>query len=483
MKSKRKLKHQILLYSVLIVGLMLFTILFFTVSNRNIINQYHSSYELYDDLGTFYEEQGSAHDYIKSYLYTGNEAEYESYTKAHKNAMESLLRMQSSINIQEDAWRIQLLMNILESYEEQADKVILLDRVQDETYAQEYDKLIHINDTIINTSDESYQTVTGRMNITSQAIEKTKNETQVFTVIVVTLSVFGVILYAWMIRHNIMQPIDELVNNMDEIKKGSFDFKLVQIKNSELEVLCLALQDLSDNIHQNIEYEKEKSRLQNELLIKENENLRKDELLATSELRILQNQINPHFLFNAMNMIYQQAILDSSKTTIQMIEKMTECMRYTLSQNARTTTVQMELNFVENYIYIQNKRFEGRIHFELDVAANITNIQIPSMIIEPLIDNAVKHGMANVETDGLVSICVKQQGDFIKIAVSDNGCGMKPEALEKLVMNDFIIGNQDQNIGLNNLSRRLAMYYGDQASITVNSVEDCGFDTLITIPV
>ena len=105
------------------------------------------------------------------------------------------------------------------------------------------------------------------------------------------------------------------------------------------------------------------------------------------------------------------------------------------------------------------------------------------MIIEPLIDNAVKHGLANTETDGLVAIHVSKSKEFIYINVSDNGCGMPSEELEALVMNYFTQNSQQNNIGLNNLKRRLSMYYSNRASITVNSVEDCGFEVLISIPI
>ncbi|WP_278568699.1 sensor histidine kinase [Amedibacillus dolichus] len=481
--GKKKFKNQIFIYSFFIIVLIILTITFFTLSNRSLMQEYHLSYKLYDYLGDFYEDQSKANDCIRNYLYTGNKEEYEKYEKIYRHAKESVKQLKHNDRLVKEAWRIDLLENMLESYQEQAERVVLLGNVKDSAYGKAYDKLLEINDTILKTSDDYYQIITKAINETLENIDMMKNRVQLFTIAIVAISIGGVILYAWIIRRSILHPIDELVDNMKEIKEGSFDFKRVKVNNEELEVLCVALQDLYFNIHQNMEHEKEKSELKNALLLKENENLKKDELLATSELKMLQSQINPHFLFNAMNMIYQEAILEASPVTIEMIEKMTECMRYTLSQNSRTSTLHMELSFVENYIYIQNKRFEGRIHFELVMEDELPNIRIPSMIIEPLIDNAVKHGLANTETDGLVAIHVSKSKEFIYINVSDNGCGMPSEELEALVMNDFTQNSQQKNIGLNNLKRRLSMYYSNRASITVNSVEDCGFEVLISIPI
>lgn len=480
-KGKKKFQTRVFIYSLLIISLIITTIAFFTISYSNLTNQYHSSYVLYEYIGNFYEEQSNSHDYIKNYLYTGNEKEYKDYKYSHEIAKQSLIDIQKNQSLEENAWRIGLLMNMLDSYQEQVERVVLLEDSQDETYGTAYDKLLEINDLILKTSDDYYQMITEVMNTTLRHIDHNKEMIKTYFIVIGILSVVGVILYAWIIRKSITKPIEELVDNMEDIKKGTFDFRQVNINNTELEVLCLALQDLSDNIHKNIEYEKEKSELKNKLLLKENESLKKDELLASSELKTLRNQINPHFLFNSMNMIYQQSILEKADTTNKMIEKMTECMRYTLGQNSSTSTLNLELNFVKNYIYIQNKRFEGRIHFELVIEDNLPNIRIPSMIIEPLIDNSVKHGLVNTETDGLVSIHVSSDDKYIFINVSDNGCGMDSQSLEKLVMNEFRIENQDENVGLCNLSRRLLMYYSDQASITINSVEDCGFETLISI--
>lgn len=219
-------------------------------------------------------------------------------------------------------------------------------------------------------------------------------------------------------------------------------------------------------------------------MIKENESLRKDEILASSELRSLQNQLNPHFLFNTFNMIYQKALEENSKSTIEMIEKMTECMRYTLSNRSRTTTLDMEINFIRNYLFIQSKRFEDRIHFEFNVEKNVPDIKIPSMIIEPLIDNAIRHGLSDMESGGEISVNITFADDHVYIRVEDNGKGMDVDEVEKLILNNFEKDDEkyEDSYGLYNLARRLKMYFGYEAAINISSMPECGFDALIILP-
>lgn len=482
-KRNKKFKNQMIRYSLSIILLIAFMIGFHTYYNYVFTNRYNNIYSLYYNLSNFYAEETKAHDAVKSYLYTDNEEEYNAYSLALNNASYCLEDMKSKTKTYPESWRLKLLQNMLDSYSEKAEQAILLGRIQDSEYGKTYGELVEINDTIIKTSDDYFKFLTNSMDKLLAEIQGDKKTAENISLTIMFISFFLVFLYTWILQRSITDPIEKFVDNMDEIKAGTFDLKNVDVHNEEFEILSLALQDLSDNIHKNIEHEKEKNKLRNELLIKENENLKKDELLATSELKVLQNQINPHFLFNTINMIYQQAIIEDSPVTLKMIEKMTECLRYTMNQTLRTSTLRMELNFVKNYIYIQNKRFEGTINFELNYEDNLPNIIMPAMIIEPLIDNSVKHGLSNTDEDGLISINVFQENDYVKISVSDNGKGMNSEELETLVANDFKIEDDDMNIGLSNLSQRLKMYFGEEALITVNSYEDCGFETLISIPI
>lgn len=481
--KRRTYKRQMMLYSMLTILVISLIMGIYTEVNNVLIVKYNHTNELYRDLGDFYKAQSNGHDNLKNYLYTKSINEYEEYIKYFEQAKESIVQLKSNAYTNDISWRFALLDHMVTSYQEQAEKVILFMKIEDQNYSSSYEEVLKINEIIIKSSDDYYRLVTEKVNHISAEIDNLKHQLDIVSFFIVFLCIVGVLMYTFIILKKITNPIDQLVNNIKTIKAGTFDFHNIPARSEEIEVLCLALQDLSDNINRNIEYEKEQAELKNQLLVKENENLKKDELLVSSELKILQSQINPHFLFNAMNMIYQQAIIEEAQVTLEIIEKMTECMRFTLSQNTRITTLQMELNFVENYLYIQNRRFDGRICFEMDVMEKLPNVKIPAMILEPLIDNSIKHGLSNTKEDGLVTIYVEQIDDHIIIHISDNGKGMCLESLERLIMNDLKVEGQGDNLGLYNISKRLYMYFSKEASIAINSFEDCGFETIITIPI
>ena len=150
-----------------------------------------------------------------------------------------------------------------------------------------------------------------------------------------------------------------------------------------------------------------------------------------------------------------------------------------LDKANKTSDLYSEIESVENYIYIQEKRFHQRINFVLNVEDNLPNIQVPGLLIE----NAVKHGLKNVIEDGEVVVNIQKIDESVVISVSDNGVGLETDVLEKSVLNDFQTDNEKSNLGLYNVIQRIKMFYGKNASISFNSYPEGGFEVIIEIRV
>lgn len=476
-------KQQLSIYSFMIIFIMITISILYNITNTQLIERYNSVFEIYEDLNAFYDVQGQAHDSFKNYLYTQSPKELEAFEEHMKSSSKILQQIGEEFVNAEMIWRFDLLSNMLDSYKDQAEKVKTFVQIKDDAYQSAYASLLEINEMIIKTSDDYYRIAANEIAQTRLIINKEENKVYIFSIVILCMSVLGIVIYTRIIFKNITNPIHRIVKNIKEIKHGSYDLSEISSISNEMNVLCIALHDLADMIQTNLITEKEKAMLENCLLEKENENLKKDEIAAVNELKILQNQINPHFLFNTVNLIYQKAYEEKAEQTVTLIEKMSECLRYTLGQSARVSTLEMEIEFVRNYIYMQNQRFKNRIIFELHIDEPITNIKIPGMIIEPIIDNSIKHGLNTTLQDGLVSIYITQHNNYINISVSDNGIGMSNEALETLIMKDYQMEDGDENIGLHNLSRRLHMFYSNKIILSVNSCEDCGFETMLSLPI
>ena len=137
---------------------------------------------------------------------------------------------------------------------------------------------------------------------------------------------------------------------------------------------------------------------------KELENLKISNLLKSSELKVIQMQINPHFLFNTLNMIAQTAYLGDSDTTVFLLGKTAELLRYSLDFMGRSVTLARELTMLGDYIYLQEQRFGERIEFEFELDEKFHQMHIPCLILQPLVENAITHGVGSYTENGKIQI-------------------------------------------------------------------------------
>ena len=149
-------------------------------------------------------------------------------------------------------------------------------------------------------------------------------------------------------------------------------------------------------IQNNIRLLKYNIEMDKQLLERENENLNMKNLLYQTELKSLQAQINPHFLFNTLNMIAKKAALSGDSETNLLMENISALLRYGLDKANKISTLKEELSCIENYFFIQQRRFEGRVSFVMDVPDYVPDISMPAMTLQPLVENSVIHGIKDV---------------------------------------------------------------------------------------
>ena len=206
-----------------------------------------------------------------------------------------------------------------------------------------------------------------------------------------------------------------------------------------------------------------------------------------SELDALQSQINPHFLFNSLNAGVQLAMMEDAERTGIFVEKMADFFRYNVKKGQEDATLGEELEAVDNYIYILNVRFAGDIHFSKEVDESLENVRMPSMILQPVVENAVNHGIRDIEWEGKIHLTVTGDADYIRISVKDNGKGMTQEQIEGVLSGNRERRNEEGDstgIGMNNVISRLELYYEESGLMEINSEgEGKGTEAVIYIPV
>ncbi|MGP1429193.1 MAG: LytS/YhcK type 5TM receptor domain-containing protein [Fusobacterium sp.] len=182
-------------------------------------------------------------------------------------------------------------------------------------------------------------------------------------------------------------------------------------------------------------------------------------LLKYSELKALQSQINPHFLFNVLNTMTSLIRTNPEKAREVTID-LSNYLRYNLDNNLKNVELIKELNQIDTYIKIEKARFGDKLNIIYDVDESLYNFQIPSLIIQPLVENSIKHGILKKRDKGFVKIIVKKIDKDIEVAIEDDGVGIEQSIIDNL---DKKI---EENIGLKNVHQRLKLLYGEGLNIT-----------------
>ncbi|HHU32815.1 MAG: sensor histidine kinase [Zhaonellaceae bacterium] len=220
---------------------------------------------------------------------------------------------------------------------------------------------------------------------------------------------------------------------------------------------------------------------QNKLLIAEIKHKHKlEKSLKEAELKALQHQINPHFLFNVLNMINRLVHLEEYDTAQSVLTAFTEMLRYSASDIENVVTLEQELSYIKKYLYIQSLRFGNRIKYKLDIEPNTLSLEIPCFTLQPLVENSMIHGLEPKEAGGNLFITTKTVKDGIHIIIEDNGIGMPANTLQKLINPNFEADKQ--SIGFRNVNMRLKLFFGENYRFHVTSKVNKGTKVVLVIP-
>ena len=195
----------------------------------------------------------------------------------------------------------------------------------------------------------------------------------------------------------------------------------------------------------------------------------------------MENTLNPHFLFNTLNIIYKTSLQEQAKQTSQLLEITSQYLRYNLDYSENTSNLIHEVSAVKDYIAILKHRFGSKVQFDLDIADDLPNIEIPGVIIQPIIENSIEYAFRETEGQGLISLSIDYTDDIISITVSDDGQGMAEESIDRIIMNDTTYFNRSSTLSLYNIMFRLKNHFQDKARFSINTCLECGFEVSIDI--
>ena len=273
-----------------------------------------------------------------------------------------------------------------------------------------------------------------------------------------------------MMTRRLTKPLKILSGRAKEVTTGDLSVDIPVFRTGdEVESLSKAFDKMMGSIREYVEAQRVSMEKENEM--RENE-LKTQTLLKDAQLKYLQSQINPHFLFNTLNAGMQLAMIEDADKTALFIENMAEFFRYNLSRINEDATLADEIRLVDHYIYILNVRFAGDIHYKKEIEPGLENVLVPSMILQPLVENAVQYGIRGVEWEGWVTLRIWQEAGTVYIEVADNGRGMSQELIERVLRGENVKNRKNSKsngIGVYNVLERLQMYYTTEDVLEIES--------------
>ena len=280
----------------------------------------------------------------------------------------------------------------------------------------------------------------------------------------------------------LVSPMMKMAHNARKIARNDFSSKDITVENKhEMGELVSAFNKMKHATEGYINTLKENNEMAELLHKEELEKMEMEKRLDATRLEVLKSQINPHFLFNTLNMIACTAKLEEAKTTERMIASMSNLFRYNLKTSEQIVPLEQELKVVEDYMYLQQMRFGSRIGYECRIDVDARRVMVPAFTLQPVVENAIIHGLSRKEQGGRVFLKVWKDGNSVIISVADTGLGMDEETLEELVTALKNSHTAKVGIGLGNIYQRIQTMY-QNGGLRIYSKKGRGTVIQMTIP-
>ncbi|MCR5000628.1 MAG: sensor histidine kinase [Lachnospiraceae bacterium] len=297
--------------------------------------------------------------------------------------------------------------------------------------------------------------------------------TTMFTYIIIAAVAVGllVIFISYYISQSITRPVRELSKITEKVARGDLSVRAGIETGSEIAVLSKSFNEMIDRV----------SRLLDQVRVEQ-------ESLRRAELELLQSQINPHFLYNTLDTIVWLAEAGDQARVVSMVGSLSKFFRASLGQGKDQVTIKDELDHVRSYLEIQQVRYQDILDYSIDVPEELYDSPVPKITLQPLVENALYHGIKNKRGRGNISITGKSENGCIYIYIEDNGMGMTPERLERVSekMNDpgvFETAEDKGDVfGLSNVNERIKLIFGSRYGIHIDSVYGEGTTVTILLP-
>lgn len=294
---------------------------------------------------------------------------------------------------------------------------------------------------------------------------KNNEQAQMWYLLVASILLLAVIGISSIISREITKPIRSLRDSMRKVQNGQFGTHVEVITENEIGSLGRSFNLMTSEIQalmeQNVYEQKQKRK---------------------SELKALQAQINPHFLYNTLDSIIWMSEAGENGEVVEMTSALARLLRQSISNDKEEVELEKEIEYVKNYLTIQKMRYKDKLEFFIYVDPRVAHVPIIKLVLQPLVENAIYHGIKYKETKGNLKIYARPVDGRVEIVVADDGIGMDEDVMEH-IFDEHRKEQKRNGVGVPNVQKRLKLQYGSEYGIRYESVKGAGTKAVITIPV
>lgn len=449
--------------------------LFIHYNYKQTIQQYHHIQERFFLLNDVSQKSKETYEAMDAFLNKQLESDYDKYVSSREELLETKALLHEQFQNENNFIRTRNYQNLIDSFIEESDsavKAFLEDDLQ--VYSLKQKEAFMLIGFI---QDQTLQLLNNDLSLFNtyyDAINK-RNEYMQFTIIFMSIATISLgLLIAYYFSHSMTKPINQLIRTAREVAIGKLDGPKLQETNDEIGFLSKTFNSMRTELVYYVQQIKEKSE--------------QEKLLKEMELKSLQSQINPHFLFNTLNTISKSALIEGSEQVYKLIHSLSKLLRYNLGVIEKPVTLLEEINVVEQYFYIQKTRFEDRIDFIVNVSDECLSLEIPILTLQPLVENAFIHGIEPYEQKGVIEIEGYSEENFIILKIKDNGIGMDKKSIEKITDTSTNYQSMPSSkghstgIGVRNVLKRLELFYHGREKVVIESEEGVGTTFVLMLP-
>ncbi|MBS4209361.1 sensor histidine kinase [Bacillus sp. FJAT-50079] len=318
---------------------------------------------------------------------------------------------------------------------------------------------------IFDTNEETHYKIASFL--PERIIAESGRTIKLLTILLIGIGFIVAIWFSYFLSLSITKPVNRLTKVMKKVEDGDLNVRFQARYEDEISGL---------------------GRNFNKMIVKLNttmkESLEKQTRLQRSEIQMLRAQINPHFLYNTLETISAIAKIKGVRMISELAVALGEMMRYSIKKDNELVRLEEDLLLLERYLYIQEVRFQDKMSIDFTVDEDVKQLWIPPLLIQPIVENAIIHGLEPKIGKGTLSIHIFQQKDILIVEVKDDGVGIHEQKLKNIMkqLNDTR-KNKKLGIGLENVKKRIALYFGDTYGIFIDSVPNMGATVQMRLPI